>query len=446
MSHFTPDRAATLGLRPLEAALWPASTRRLPAADLAISGVSLTGIAAEYGTPSYVLDIAEFRARCDTYRRAFGDAEVAYAGKALLTRAVVHLVDDHGLALDVCSEGELALAVSAGFPADRIILHGNAKSGALLWRAVSAGVGRIVVDSIDEIERLARISRGITIQRVLVRVTPDVDAGTHAAINTGIEDQKFGVSIRTGAAADAVRTILGTPSLQLVGIHCHIGSQVTTTGPYAEAARRTMAFRSALRDEYGVVLRELNLGGGHAIAYRPGDISLPPAQLAATLRQVLDSACREHRISRPRLTVEPGRAIAGPSGVTIYQVVNVKRTGTRTWIAVDGGMSDNPRPALYDALYVTRLFGRESRARPEHMTVVGRHCESGDILIHDTMLASDIRAGDLLAVPATGAYHHAMSSNYNLTTRPPLIGVEAGCSRPLVRRETLEDLLVRDLG
>ena len=266
---------------PLEPWLWPASTHHLPGGDLSVGGASLVGVAAEHGTPSYVFDLAEFHTRCATYRTAFHGANVAYAGKALLTRAVARIVDDEGLFLDVCSAGELALAADVRFPADRIILHGNAKPAALLRRAMPMGVGRIVVDSLDEIATLASVAFGRGRQRVLLRVTPGVDAHTHQAMTTGTDDQKFGLSISSGAAAEAVRRVLATPGLELVGVHCHIGSQVTRTAPYEQTAVRLVAFLAAVRDEHGIILPELNLGGGHAIAYHPGDVPLAVGDIAA---------------------------------------------------------------------------------------------------------------------------------------------------------------------
>lgn len=436
---------------PLEPWLWPASTHHLPGGDLSVGGASLLGVAAEYGTPSYVLDAGEFRERCAAYRAAFPDADVAYAGKALLTRAVARLVAEQGLLLDVCSRGELAVAASAGFPADRMILHGNAKSGELLRRAVRLGVGRVVIDSLDDIAALARatrlcLGRQRVPQRVLVRVTPGVDPHTHQAITTGTEDQKFGLSIKTGDAAEAVRRVLATPGLDLAGVHCHLGSQIRTTAPYEQAIDRLVGFLAAVRDEHRLALPELNLGGGHAIAYHPGDVPLAARDVAAAVRRALAAACAVHRLPRPRLTVEPGRAIAGPAGVTLYRVRTVKHSGRRTWVAVDGGMGDNPRPALYGARYTARLLGRLSGAADEHLTVVGQHCESGDVLIDEALLPADVRPGDLLVVPGTGAYHYSMASNYNLMPRPPLISVADGRSTVLVRRESIDDLLRRDLG
>jgi diaminopimelate decarboxylase len=431
---------------PLEPWLWPTSTHHIPGGDLSVGGASLVGVAAQHGTPSYVLDLGEFRARCAAYRHAFHDADVVYAGKALLTRAVARIIDDEDLGLDVCSAGELALAAGVRFPVDRITLHGNAKPAALLRRAIPMGVGRIVIDSLDEIATLAAIGFGPARQRVLIRVTPGVDAHTHRAITTGTDDQKFGLAISSGAAAEAVRRVLTTPALELVGVHCHVGSQVTRTAPYEQLVARLVAFLAAVHDEHGLALPELNVGGGHAIAYHPGDVSLAPGDVHAALSRSLRAASATHRLPVPRLTVEPGRAIAGPAGITVYRVLTVKHRASRTWVAVDGGLSNNPRPALYGARYTARLLGRLSPFADEHVTVVGQHCEAGDMLIEDALLPSDIHAGDLLAVPATGAYHHSMASTYNLTPRPPVIGVSEGRSRVLVRRETVDDLLARDLG
>jgi diaminopimelate decarboxylase len=412
-----------------------------------VGGASLVGVAAEFGTPTYVLSLSDFRTRCSSYRTAFPDGDVAYAGKALLTRAIIRLIEEEGLHLDVCSEGELALAASVRFPADRIILHGNAKPLALLRRAVPMGVGRIVLDNLDEIDALAALATSAPgRQRVLLRVTPGVDGHTHQALTTATEDQKFGLSIGEGTAAAAVRRVLASPSLELVGLHCHVGSQISSGAPYEQAVDRLVAFLAAIRDEHQLELPELNLGGGHAIAYHPGDVPLRPAEIAAVLRRALETACATNRVRTPRLTVEPGRAIAGPAGVTLYRVRTVKHTRSRTWVAVNGGLSDNPRPALYGARYTARLLGRLSPAGEQHVTIAGQHCEAGDILIEDALLPADIRSGDLLAVPSTGAYHFPMASNYNLTPRPPLVGVEGGRTRLLVRRETTADLFARDLG
>jgi diaminopimelate decarboxylase len=430
---------------PIEPWLWPSTTHHIPGGDLAVSGVSLVEAATRYGTPCLLLDTAEFRQRCAMYRRAFHDAEVAYAAKALLTRAVARIVGEEGLWLDVCSLGELTVARQAGVLPERMILHGNGKSTEFLEQAVDSGVGRVVVDSIDELVTLAAVARGRR-QPILLRVVPGVDAHTHQAVTTGTEGQKFGISPAGGGLDDAVARALAAPSLELVGLHCHIGSQVTGTGPYEAAATRMVQLLADVRDRHGVVLTELNLGGGHAIAYHAGDVPLAPGEVAGAIRRTVARACAEHDFPAPRLTVEPGRAIAGPCGVTLYRVVTVKRSGDRTWVTVDGGMSDNLRPALYGARYTARLVGRLSGAAEEHMSVAGQHREAGDVLVEDVLVPGDVRAGDLLAVPASGAYHFPMASNYNLTPRLPLVGVENGDTRTLVRRETILDLLRRDLG
>jgi diaminopimelate decarboxylase len=431
-------------LSSLDKLVWPASAHILPSGDVTIGGVPLSKLAAQYGTPTYLLDTAEFGHRCDAYLHAFTGADVAYAGKALLTRTVVRLVEQKAMLLDVCSEGELALALSADFPASRIILHGNAKPDSLLMRAVAAGVGRIVVDCLDEIDALARLVSGIGRQRVLLRLTPDVDARTHPAITTGTDTQKFGLSIKSGAATQAVRRVLSAPGLELIGLHCHIGSQISSTEPYVQALGRVIDFLAEARDV--ATIREVNIGGGHAIAYTAHDVPLPPDQIADALRATLATACAAHRMDAPRLIVEPGRAIAGPSGITLYRVLGVKHTDTTTWVTVDGGMSDNPRPALYAARYTARLVGRVSPAPEQPVTVVGRHCEAGDVLVENALLPGDVATGDLVAVPASGGYHYSMASNYNMTPRPPLIAVSAGHSHILVRRETIDDLMLRDLG
>jgi diaminopimelate decarboxylase len=384
------------------------------------------------------------RYRCHGYAAAFPDGEVAYAGKAFLCRAMAHWVEEEGLSLDVCSAGELAVAHSVSFPAERIILHGNAKTPADLQSAFHYGVGRIVADNAAEIVRLATLTPRR--QRVLVRVTPGVDAHAHRAVATGIEDQKFGFSLSSGAAADAVQRVLAHPELKLTGLHCHLGSQLTELPAYETAARKLIGLMAAVRDHNGVTLSELNLGGGHAVPYVTGDAEFDLGQFAHRIRRVITSECARLRLPVPRLIVEPGRAIVNRAMVTLYRVLAIKHTaGGRTFVAVDGGMSDNPRPELYGARYSVRLV-RPSRAPAVTVTVVGRHCEAGDVLAADVPLPEDIRVGDLVAVPGTGAYNHSMASNYNMVGRPPVIAVRDGASRVLVRRETTSDLLFRDIG
>ena len=414
----------------LEPGLWPFSAHMTDTADLVVGGVSLGDLAARHGTPLQVLDFGEVDRRVDQLRDALPGAEIAYAGKALLCRGLVRHLDARGCALDVCSGGEAAIAEAAGFPAPRMIMHGTAKTVADLDHRV----GRIVLDRPDEPVPLGRP------QRVLLRIAPEVDARTHPKITTGTEAQQFGVPIADAEAA--VGALLARPGLHLVGLHCHLGSQVHAVDAYEEAARRMVRLLGRIRAQHGLTLTRLDLGGGFAVPYRPGD---PDFDLAGYARRVLVALAYESGkagLPRPRLTVEPGRWIVGPAGVTLYRVAAVKGR----FAVVDGGMSDNPRPALYGARYHARLVGRRSAAPLVPRTVVGRHCEAGDVLAADVPLPSDLRAGDLLAVPVTGAYHLSMASTYNAVGRPPLIAVRDGGHRVLLRRETAADLLRRDVG
>ncbi|KOU28783.1 diaminopimelate decarboxylase [Streptomyces sp. WM6368] len=426
--------------------VWPASVHCLPHGGLAVGGVSLAEIADRFDTPVYVLDEGEVRARCRGYRDAFPDADVLYAAKAFLSRAMVRWIDEEGLGLDVCSAGELELAVTAGFPAARIVLHGNAKSPHDIEAALRLGVGRIVIDSPSEIARLAAAVGTGGSQKVMVRVVPGIMAGGHEKIRTGTDGQKFGLALSDGSAQHAIARILGQPQLELTGLHCHIGSQITEVKPYVAAVRRMVGLMARVRDAHGIVLPELDMGGGHGIAYRPGDPSLDRAALARKLRGELVESCAAAGLAVPRLVIEPGRAVAGPAGVALYRVLAVKRTGDRVFVAVDGGMSDNPRPALYGVRYAPRLVGRRSPAEPCLATVVGRHCEAGDILAADVELPGDVHPGDLLAVPVAGAYQVSMASGYNMVGRPPVVAVDAGRARLLMRRETLADFHSRDIG
>jgi len=433
-----------ISLSGLDVGIWPCSARLESDGELSVGGVRLSTLAALYDTPAYIIDEADVRYRCRTYSAAFGGAEIAYAGKAFLCRAMAGWIAQEGLSLDVCSAGELAVARSVSFPADRIVLHGNAKTPADLRAAVGYGAGRIVIDSASEIIRLAALSRPR--QRVLIRVTPGVDAHAHRAVATGVEDQKFGFSLSSGAAADAVRRVLTHPELELAGLHCHLGSQITHPSAFEVAARRLIGLMADAQDRHGLALAELNLGGGHAVPYVAGDEEFDLAGFADRISRVVRAECASLRLPVPRLTFEPGRAIVNRAMVTLYRVLTVKHvTGTRTFVAVDGGMSDNPRPALYGARYSVRPV-RPSQARMQPVTVVGRHCEAGDVLAVDVPLPADTRPGDLLVVPGTGAYNHSMASNYNMVGRPPVVAVRDGTARLLVRRETDSDLLRRDIG
>jgi diaminopimelate decarboxylase len=428
----------------MAADVWPCTALREPDGEISVGGLRLTELAAAYGTPAYIVDETDVRYRCRAYIAAFPGGEVAYAGKAFLCRAMAQWVAQEGLSLDVCSAGEVEVARSANFPAERIILHGNAKTPEDLQAAFTCGVGRIVVDSVSEISRLAALAPRH--QRVLIRVTPGVDAFAHPAVATGVEDQKFGLSLSSGAAADAVQRVLAHPELDLVGLHCHLGSQLTDLMAYETAARKLIGLMAATRDHTGVVLAELNLGGGHAVPYVEGDEGFDLAGFADRARRLIAAECASFRLPVPRLTVEPGRAIVNRAMVTLYRILAIKRAiGARTFVAVDGGMSDNPRPELYGARYSVHAV-RPSGAPMETVTVVGRHCEAGDVLAADVPLPADVRPGDLVAVPGTGAYNHSMASNYNMVGRPPVIAIRDGAARLLVRRETTSDLLARDIG
>lgn len=425
---------------------WSATMRTTATGDVAIGGVPLAEIVRRFGTPTYVIDETDVRLRCRAYKSALPEAEIAYAAKAFLSRAMAGWMRAEGMSLDVCSGGELAMARSVGFPAQRIIMHGNAKTPAELQKAVDEGVGRIVVDNIGEINRLAALVPIDRRQKVLVRVTPDIEAGAHPKIRTAGEDQKFGLSIMSGAAGEAVSRVLRQPRLQLVGLHCHLGSQIDSVEPYELAARTLVSELARIRDTHHVVLPELDLGGGHGIAYLPGKEGLSPERFADSVLTAITERAAGLGLPVPRLIVEPGRAIVGTAGTTLYRVVAVKQGGSRTFVAVDGGMSDNPRPALYGARYAVRLAGRVSREGPRSFTIVGHHCETGDMIAEDVQLPADLRPGDLVALAATGAYHHSMASTYNLVGRPPVVAVHNNRARLLVRREVDEDLMRRDVG
>jgi diaminopimelate decarboxylase len=431
--------------RRLDPAIWPVTTHSDEEGRLCIGDIPLSDIADEFHTPTYVIDETDFRYRARRYRKVLRGVEIVYAGKSLLTTAVARWAREEGLGVDVCSAGELAVALAGGVDPARIIMHGNAKSPDELQEAVSTGVGRIVLDSCIEIAYLAGCARKR--QPVLIRVTPDIDIHGHRAVTTGISDQKFGFTLAEDQAADAVKRVLAHPILDLVGLHCHIGSQVTDPALYGEAIHRMIAAMADIRAQHGVILTELNIGGGHAIPYVPGDRELELDELAVVIEDALDEACAAEHFPRPTIVVEPGRAISARAGVTLYRVCSVKtQPGGRTFVAVDGGMSDNPRVSLYGAQYTVTLANRHSLGAKQRVTVAGRHCEAGDEIARDIELPVDLHPGDLLAVACTGSYHHNMASNYNMVCRPPLIAVKDGRARQLVRRETIADLLSRDCG
>ncbi len=416
---------------------------------VSIGGVEVDDLAAEYGTPLYVVDEAELVGRMREYRDSFGsEATVAYASKALCVTGVLQLAAREGLAADVASRGELHTAQRAGFPMERIIHHGNNKSVDELAAAVDAGVGRIVIDSLTELARVAELGRaaGRDVD-VLVRITPGVDADTHTHIATGHDEAKFGLSLAAGLAYTAIDQALKTDGLRLRGLHSHVGSQLVTTAAFDAVIGTLVGLLADIRERHGVVLEELNLGGGLGIAYTQYEPELGICEYAEGLLSCVREHCGQHGLPVPKVVVEPGRSIAGPAGITLYTVGTVKDVpGVVTFAAVDGGMSDNLRPSLYGARYEVVPAGRPPATEATHpFNVVGKHCESGDVLAAGVWLPADLREGDLLAVAATGAYGHSMASNYNRLARPAMVLVRDGRSRLLVRRETLDDVVSLDV-
>lgn len=432
--------------------VWPRNTVRDDDGIVEIAGVKVTDLAQEYGTPLFVIDEADFRSRCHETAAAFGGgANVHYAAKAFLCTEIARWIEQEGLSLDVCSGGELAVALNADFPPHRITLHGNNKSVAELTAAVKAGVGHVVLDSMIEIERLDAIAgeAGI-VQDVLVRLTVGVEAHTHEFISTAHEDQKFGLSVASGAAMAAVRKVFAADHLRLVGLHSHIGSQIFDVAGFEIAAHRVIGLLRDIVAEFGVdktaQVSTVDLGGGLGISYLAPDDPPPIADLADKLSVIVSNESAAVGLPTPRLVVEPGRAIAGPGTITLYEVgtvkdVDVSTNANRRYVSVDGGMSDNIRTALYDAQYDVRLVSRLSDAPATQARLVGKHCETGDILVRDAWVPDDVGPGDLVAVAATGAYCYSLSSRYNMICRPAVVAVRAGESRLILRRETVDDLL-----
>ncbi|MCW2661525.1 MAG: diaminopimelate decarboxylase [Mycobacterium sp.] len=432
--------------------VWPRGTTRDDAGVAVIGGVAVTDLAQEYGTPLFVIDEDDFRSRCQGMAAAFGGGHnVHYAAKAFLCTEIARWINEEGLSLDVCTGGELAVALHADFPPERITLHGNNKSVGELTSAVKAGVGHIVLDSMTEIERLDAIAgeAGI-VQDVLVRLTVGVEAHTHEFISTAHEDQKFGLSVASGAAMAAVRRVFATDHLRLVGLHSHIGSQIFDVAGFELAAHRVIGLLHEIVGEFGVdktaQLSTVDLGGGFGISYLAPDDPPPVAELAAKLSVIVRNESAAVGLPIPRLVVEPGRAIVGPGTITLYEVgtvkdVDVSTTAHRRYVSVDGGMSDNIRTALYDAQYDARLVSRVSDAPAELARIVGKHCETGDIVVRDTWVPGDLHPGDLVGVAATGAYCYSLSSRYNMIGRPAVVAVRGGRARLVLRRETVDDLL-----
>jgi diaminopimelate decarboxylase len=427
--------------------LLPDTASVTAAGHLALDGVDLVNVAAEFGTPLYVYDAATIQGRARAYREGLsaaypGESLVCYAGKAYCAPWLLRMLDAAGLGLDVVSGGELYAAQQVGFTPDRIFVHGNNKAEHELRAALEYRVGRVVIDNLEEIETLARLcaQRGQR-QAVLLRVAPGVEAHTHVHIQTGVLDTKFGLSLHTGSAAEAVTRILRTASLELVGLHAHIGSQVFELDPYRETVARVFDFAAAVRLD----LRELSPGGGFGVRYTPLDGSMSPAESARAVAGAVCEAASASHVPLPRLSMEPGRSITGPAGVALYTVGSVKRIeGVRTYVAVDGGMADNIRPTAYGAVYAPLLANRAGALADATVAIAGRYCESGDVLVRDAVLPMPA-VGDVVAVPASGAYQLSMASNYNLVPRPAVVVIGEGQARLVRRRETYADLLSAEL-
>lgn len=450
--------ANTAEFNAIPAHVYPQTLRRETAGEnrgeVTISGVPITEIAETFGTPAFVMDEEDFRTRCRRLAKAFGGGHyVHYASKAFLSKTVARWVMEEGLSLDVASLGELQVALAAGFPAERITVHGNNKSPEFLRLAVSEGAELIVVDSLQEIESLSSVARELGMsQDVLVRVTPGVHVDTHEFIATSHEDQKFGFSLASGAAHHAAMACHAADGVRLRGLHCHVGSQVFEASGFALAAERLLGLWKQLLNSTATLsgaptsLDTLDLGGGYGIAYMPDQEALDVEEVASELKSKVRKAAEAAGVPEPKLNVEPGRAIAGPSMITLYRVGTVKDVEvaegiTRRYISVDGGMSDNIRPALYQAEYDCRVANREVAGELLPTRIVGSHCESGDVLVNDALVPEDVRPGDLLMIGATGAYCYAMASRYNMMTRPPVVRVADGEARLMIRRETIDDVL-----
>jgi diaminopimelate decarboxylase len=403
---------------------------------LSIAGRSLLDLAQEFGTPLFVYDEDHLRARCREAVAAFPDG-AAYATKAFLCTAMARLAVEEGMDLDVSTGGEIYVAVAAGIPGDRLIFHGNNKSAREIAAAIDAGVSRIVIDSMSEIDRLEDVlGHRAEKARVMLRVNPGIEAHTHEFLKTGTADSKFGISIEGGRAQAAVDRIASSDRLELVGLHAHVGSQVYDVSSFAKAIDVLAGFINPLDVE------ELSLGGGLGVAYVEGE----SAPTITEWGQAIRSAADRSRI-RQKITAEPGRSIVALGAVTLYTAGTIKEIpGVRTYVSVDGGMSDNPRPVLYGSGYEVFLPRRATGDRDRQIRLVGKHCESGDVIVWEGVVPSDLEIGDIIATPVTGAYGHSMGSNYNMVLRPPVVFVKDGEARPVVRRETFDDLLARDLG
>lgn len=441
-------------------ALWPQGAHRAQSGHMELHGRSIVDLAAEFGTPAFFLDVADLKSRMASFHQAFTDAfaphdgaQVFYAGKAFLCRAVASWAADAGLGVDTASLLELETALAGGVAPELVTLHGNNKSDAEIRRALEVGLGKIVVDHVSELPRIATLAEELgTVAKVMIRVTVGVEAHTHSYIATAHEDQKFGISLATGEAFEVARAAHELSGVDLVGLHSHIGSQIFDMSGFEVAAQRLIALHARIAREFGTELPLLNLGGGYGMSYTTEHTPMSPEQIAQRLADVVSAECRRAEVAVPMICVEPGRAIAGPSTFTVYEVGTVKDVRldngqVRKYVSVDGGMSDNIRTALYAADYSATVANRASAAPAALGRVVGKHCESGDIVVMDEFIPADVDRGDLIAVPGTGAYCRSLASNYNLALRPPVVAVEAdGSSRILIRREEPADLLGLDVS
>ncbi|MCY4112270.1 MAG: diaminopimelate decarboxylase [Chloroflexi bacterium] len=423
--------------------VFPLDTARDDAGALVIGGASCEELAKDFGTPLYIYDEATLRAACRGYTRAladrYPDALVLYAGKAYVDPTLLQVAASEGLGMDAVSSGEVRVAQAAGLPLERVVLHGNNKLPREIDLALEVGVGRIVVDALEEIEIIDELARrrGQTAQ-VLLRLTPGVEAHTHEYIRTGAVDSKFGLGLDSGAAEEAVARAMRAPNLDVMGLHAHIGSQIFDTEPYADTINITLDFAERMRAAHGLDLRDLSPGGGGGVRYTLDDDPPDPSDIVEAITSTVLARGLAHP---PRLLIEPGRSIVARAGVALYAVGTVKHIpGVRTYVSVDGGMADNPRPALYQSKYAALLANRPGDGSPETLTLAGRYCESGDVLLRDTVLPP-LRRGDLIAVPASGAYHMSMASTYNMVGRPAVVIVAEGQARLTRRRESDEDLL-----
>ena len=429
----------------------------LAGATLSLAGIPAAQLAKDFGTPSFFLDEDAYRSRALAWHNGlhseFGPnaGTIYYAAKSFICTAVAQWIADIGIGIDVCTGGELAVALNGGIDPKKIEVHGNNKSVAEIDRAVSVGVKTIVMDSLFEIERVAAAAKkhGVR-QGVMLRLTPGIEAHTHEKISTAHEDVKFGFSIASGAAWAAVESVATHPELELLGVHCHIGSQIFGSEAHEIATDRLIGFMAKYRDAYKSELPELDLGGGFGIAYIDGDVTVEPSDVLPQIHTAVKKACAQHNLAIPLVSLEPGRNIVGPTMFTLYEVGTVKDVvidggKIRKYVSVDGGMSDNARTALYDAQYTAVIAQRNSTAPLALTRLVGKHCETGDIIINEIQLPSDVAPGDLIATPATGAYGRSMASNYNHVPRPPVVAVKDGKARVIVRRENEADLLSLDV-